>query len=323
MALNTEAEPLVTCVLNCFSSAGTLPEALRSILAQNHKRLEVIAVNNASVDETAAILQHYSAADPRLTVLTNPRWINPYESWRRGINASSGDFIFLANDDDVWDPRFVNTLLRGLITTGGALAFCDVETFGTDASHRYVHHYASAANQHHLVLEDSFAGRRARLKAIVSKNLGPEKIAPNLFYSLYPAEPLRRISQHPLIWTEYGFVDERYIWAPHSYKGPWYFAHQTLLRRRVGNSRPPLDPAMVAPRVATRSIPRMEVRKVIFLRRLLSHPGTPLCDRLLVVLPMLLGQAFAAFVRPRVEAGKQTVLRIVQRTKHPDAREAD
>ena len=323
MALNTEAEPLVTCVLNCFSSASTLPEALRSILAQNHKNLEVVAVNNASVDETAAILQHYSAADARLTVLTNPQWIHPYESWRRGINASSGDFIFLANDDDVWDPNFVRTLVRGLITTGGALAFCDVETFGTDANHRRAHHYASAANQHRFVLEDSAAGRRARLKVIVSKYLGPEKIAPNLFYSLYPAEPLRRISHRPLIWTEYGFIDERYIWAPHSYQGPWYFADETLLRRRVGNGRPPLDPAMVAPKLDTRSIPRMEVRKVIFLRRLLSHPSTPLRDRLLVVLPLLLGQALDAFVRPRVQAVKQSVLRLVRRTKHLDAREAD
>jgi glycosyltransferase involved in cell wall biosynthesis len=313
MADTHATEPLVTCVMNCFSSSSTLPQALLSIIEQKHKNLEIVAVNNASVDDTATVLSRFSALDERLVVMTNPRWMDPYESWRRGIQASSGEFIFLANDDDVWDSLFVSELLQLLVETEGGLAFCNVETFGTLASHRSAVRYFSAARRHHRVLEDTIAGRKARLRAIVSKNLGPTKIAPNLFYALYPAEPLRRIARRPLVWTEYGFVDERFIWAAHSYQKPWCFVDATLLRRRVGNTRPPLDQVKAGPQAATRPIPRMEVRKVIFLKRLLFAQDTRPLDRVLVVSPMLVRQAFETFVGPQVEKGRRVLHRLIRR----------
>jgi glycosyltransferase involved in cell wall biosynthesis len=51
------ALPLVTVAMPAFNAAETLPEALRSVLAQNYRQLEIIVSDNHSSDETVKLVQ--------------------------------------------------------------------------------------------------------------------------------------------------------------------------------------------------------------------------------------------------------------------------
>ena len=68
----SEASPLVTIVALCHNHAPFLREALDSIRAQTYPHLEVWLVDDASTDESPAILQEYANRNPAWHLLLLP-----------------------------------------------------------------------------------------------------------------------------------------------------------------------------------------------------------------------------------------------------------
>ncbi len=62
--------PSVSVLMPCYNAAETLDEAVGSILEQTHADLELVAVDDGSVDATGDRLALWQERDPRLRVLT-------------------------------------------------------------------------------------------------------------------------------------------------------------------------------------------------------------------------------------------------------------
>ena len=56
--------PKISVLIPCYNAAETLEETLESVAAQTLADFEVIAVDDGSTDETAAILARWAAQDP-------------------------------------------------------------------------------------------------------------------------------------------------------------------------------------------------------------------------------------------------------------------
>ena len=61
----------VSVLLPCRNAASTLPECIDSILAQTFTDYEIVAVDDASDDDSAVVLSNYS--DSRLHIIRNDR----------------------------------------------------------------------------------------------------------------------------------------------------------------------------------------------------------------------------------------------------------
>jgi glycosyltransferase involved in cell wall biosynthesis len=81
-----------------------LREALDSVLAQSVGDFEFVIVDDASSDETPAILDAYRQRDRRIRVMRNERCVGPYPSANRGLLAAQGDIIARHDADDVSPP---------------------------------------------------------------------------------------------------------------------------------------------------------------------------------------------------------------------------
>ena len=102
--------PGVSVIVPARDEAETIERGLRSLLALNYPRLEVIAVNDGSSDETPAILDRLAAEDGRLRVFHNPPlhdgWQGKANAVWHGVEASVLDhpWLLLTDADALLEP---------------------------------------------------------------------------------------------------------------------------------------------------------------------------------------------------------------------------
>ncbi len=98
-----------------FNGAAYLPAQLQSILGQSLPPLEVVVRDDGSSDETPEILERFQREAPfSVRLLESNNRLGSTKNFERVIAECKGDYIFLADQDDVWHPdklqRITDTL---------------------------------------------------------------------------------------------------------------------------------------------------------------------------------------------------------------------
>jgi glycosyltransferase involved in cell wall biosynthesis len=111
-------EPTIGVVVPAYDVAAYLPACLDSLLAQTHRALDVVVVDDGSPDESGAIAEEYAGRDERLRVVhTENRGLGAARN--EGLRHVGGDFVVFADSDDVVPRDAYATLLRHQRRTGG------------------------------------------------------------------------------------------------------------------------------------------------------------------------------------------------------------
>lgn len=98
--------PLVSVVMTCFNTGKWLRESVSSILAQTWERLELVAVNDGSADDTPGLLTELSKLDSRVRPFHLNRNMGTYPAKNIGMSISHGQVItFMDSDDTVTSDR--------------------------------------------------------------------------------------------------------------------------------------------------------------------------------------------------------------------------
>ena len=97
-------EPLVSICIPTYNRAGMIGRAIESALGQTYRNIEVIVVDNASSDNTAAVVASY--VDERLTYVKNERNLSLFGNFNRCIEMATGKFLHILHSDDYIDPDF-------------------------------------------------------------------------------------------------------------------------------------------------------------------------------------------------------------------------
>ncbi|MGB0113965.1 MAG: glycosyltransferase family 2 protein, partial [Ilumatobacteraceae bacterium] len=101
---------LVSVYVAAHDAEAFVGEAIESCLAQTHSRLEVIVVDDASSDRTAAIVE--SCDDPRVKLVRLDANVGPGPARNVALDASSGEWLAVLDADDVMHPDRVRSLLE-------------------------------------------------------------------------------------------------------------------------------------------------------------------------------------------------------------------
>lgn len=104
--------PSVSIVVPTYNHARHLPQALDSLLAQDHPRLEIIVLDDGSTDDTPQVLERYTG---RLHWERQPN-MGQAATLNRGWRMARGDILGYLSADDVLDPHAVSTVLATLTT---------------------------------------------------------------------------------------------------------------------------------------------------------------------------------------------------------------
>ncbi len=101
----------ISVAMAVYNGEAYLKEQLDSILQQLQKNDELVISDDGSTDGTLDIVRAYAATDKRIQILEGPgRGIK--QNIANAIAHTSGAYIFLADQDDVWKPEKVARVLQ-------------------------------------------------------------------------------------------------------------------------------------------------------------------------------------------------------------------
>lgn len=106
-------KPLVSVIIPNYNHARFLRERIDSVLAQDYDDYEIILLDDHSTDDSAEILKSY-AQNPHIAhiVFNKQNSGGPFAQWSKGIALARGEYIWIAESDDVANPRLLGTLMR-------------------------------------------------------------------------------------------------------------------------------------------------------------------------------------------------------------------
>ena len=92
--------PKISIFLPVFNKGKYLKAAISSLQRQTLKDIEIIGINDGSLDESLKILKKISKKDKRIRILNNDRNHGPLYSRAMGISNSSGEYLLNLDADD-------------------------------------------------------------------------------------------------------------------------------------------------------------------------------------------------------------------------------
>jgi glycosyltransferase involved in cell wall biosynthesis len=99
------AHPLITIGIPTRNRSSLLKTCLNDAFAQTYRNIEVLVSDNASTDDTLAVLA--SIDDSRLRVLSNQEDIGAIGNFAKCIQEARGDYVVLVSDDNFLHPSFL------------------------------------------------------------------------------------------------------------------------------------------------------------------------------------------------------------------------
>lgn len=94
--------PFVSIVTPVYNGSRYLVECIESVIAQQYPRFEHVFVDNASTDDTRAIIAGYAARDPRIRLVECAEHLPVVGNWNRALGFISDEakFVWVLPADD-------------------------------------------------------------------------------------------------------------------------------------------------------------------------------------------------------------------------------
>lgn len=93
------AEPLISIVIPTRERAAKLEYTLKTVMSQPGDRFEVIVSDNASEDETRAVVEKFEN-DTRLRYVNTGRRLSMCDNWEFAVGQARGRYVMVIGDDD-------------------------------------------------------------------------------------------------------------------------------------------------------------------------------------------------------------------------------
>lgn len=101
----------ISIFIPTYNSGELLRETLDSVLAQTHRDIEVLCVDDSSTDNTMDILNEYAARDSRVRLFQKPNEGSVPFSWNFVFPHLAGEFTLYMSHDDLLKPDTVEKLV--------------------------------------------------------------------------------------------------------------------------------------------------------------------------------------------------------------------
>jgi glycosyltransferase involved in cell wall biosynthesis len=118
----------LSVVMCTYNGACFLREQLDSILVQTYPANEIIIFDDASTDETPAIIKEFVQKHSHIRFYQNQSNIGFTLNFEQALKAATCDVIAISDQDDYWHPEKLKTMLQAW-KEDTLLIYCDTVRF--------------------------------------------------------------------------------------------------------------------------------------------------------------------------------------------------
>ena len=112
---------MISVAMTTYNGEKYIKQQIESILSQTVAIDELIICDDISKDHTAEIIREIG--DERIRLYVNESNLGFIANFHKAIGLTSGDYIFLSDQDDIWEPNKVEKILETMKKTN-ATALC-------------------------------------------------------------------------------------------------------------------------------------------------------------------------------------------------------
>ena len=119
---------MVSVIIPMYNAEKYIAECLDSIVSQDYQDVEIIVIDDGSIDNSADIVSDYQKRDGRIKLVRQENHGLVY-SRKQGIRESAGDYILFVDSDDWLEHDMTSALVRMLVSdnsdvVASAATFC-------------------------------------------------------------------------------------------------------------------------------------------------------------------------------------------------------
>ena len=118
--------PIASILIPVYNHEKYIARAVMSALNQTVTDIEVVIVDNKSMDNTFEICQELAIKDSRIILVQNHTNIGPVKNWKKAAELANSNFSKLLFSDDYIHPTFLEKTLPHLIKPNCSFVYTTV-----------------------------------------------------------------------------------------------------------------------------------------------------------------------------------------------------
>jgi glycosyltransferase involved in cell wall biosynthesis len=111
--MSNTTSPLVSVIIPAYNIESYLSQTIESVIHQSYKNIEIIIVNDGSIDTTEEIIQAYAHIDKRI-IMINQSNKGLSAARNAGFKIAQGEYFCIIDADDIMLPEKIATQLTFL-----------------------------------------------------------------------------------------------------------------------------------------------------------------------------------------------------------------
>ena len=119
---------LISVIVPIYNVEKYLKRCIDSIINQTYKNLEIILVDDGSLDNCSKICDEYSKKDKRIRVIHKANG-GLSDARNTGLDQAKGKYICFIDSDDYIDINMIKELYTNLVKTKSDISICDFVSF--------------------------------------------------------------------------------------------------------------------------------------------------------------------------------------------------
>jgi len=117
-------EGLISIVVPVYNADTFLSKCIDSLIHQTYQNIEIILVDDGSVDQSGSICDDYSKQDHRIIVIHQPNG-GVSVARQKGLDAAKGEYVTHVDPDDWVERNAIEVMYERIKKENADILFCD------------------------------------------------------------------------------------------------------------------------------------------------------------------------------------------------------